>query len=211
MFLLTVSNLVFCVILDILIIADDNIKNVHITNAEWVYLPEGQGLVDVRRRLMNEEWQREGVKIVILMTGQAEAAAGHQAMSNSVKNVLLSIRHAYPESIVLMCAPLPRARDGPLVLRDLDVLADVMHEVCLSEEYCEFSSIGSYFYGKYRLVESRHGGGPSSVLLVKSGLMDPQGLTIQGSRLIQKRLTEKIKTANLFERYVMLSSKLIHF
>ena len=175
-----ILNLYFICVLEILIIADDTVKNVYIPNAEWVFLPEGQGLVDVRRKLMNTEWQRDGVKIVILITGQVEAAAGHKAMLNSVQNVLLSIRHAYPELMVLMCAPLPHARDGPLVLRDLDVLSDIMHEVCRKEEYCEYSSIGAYFYGKYRLADNRNCLGQSSVLLVKSCLMDPQGLTVQG-------------------------------
>ena len=39
--------------------------------------------------------------------------------------------------------------------------------------------------------------------------MDQHGLTLQGSRMVQKRLSEKIKSANLFEWYIMLSSKLI--
>lgn len=116
-------------ILEILIIADDTVKNVHIPNAEWIYLPEGQGLVNVRRKLMNEEWQCEGVKIVILLTGQTEAATPHQAMSNLVQNVLLSIWHTYPDSMVLMCAPLPRAGDEPLVLKDLDILSDIFPKV----------------------------------------------------------------------------------
>ena len=135
--------------LEILIIMDDMVKNVQIRNAEWIFLPEGHGLVDIQRRLMNDEWNRQGVKVVILITGQAEATAGHQAMSNSVNNVLQSIRYAYPDSIVLMCAPLLHPRDGLLVLKDLELLSDVMHEVCLKEEYCAFSSLGSFFYGKF--------------------------------------------------------------
>ena len=164
--------------------------------------------MDVQQKLMAGAWPRPGVKIVILITGQAEAAAGHPAMQNSVTNALSSVRHAYNNAVVLLCAPLPRARDGPLVLKDLEVLSDIMHKAYTQDSCYEFSSIGSYFYGKYRLTESRSGSA-TSVLLVKRGLMDPQGITLEGSRLVQKRISDKIKSANLYERYVMLSSKLI--
>ena len=198
-------------ILDILIIADDTVQNVHIPEVEWVYLPEGQGLVDVQCKLMVGEWPCEGVKIVVLIMGQAEAAVGHPTMSNSVVNALASVRHVYADAIILLCVPLPRPRDGLLVLKDLDTLSDVMHEVCTKHEYYEYSSLGSYFYGKFRLAEIRGNSGPSNVLLVKGGLMDAQGITVQGSRMIQKRLNDKIKSANLYHRYHMLSAKLINF
>ena len=83
--------------------------------------------------------------------------------------------------------------------------------VKLDDEYYEYSSLGSYFYGKFRLAEIRGNSGPSNVLLVKGGLMDAQGITVQGSRMIQKRLNDKIKSANLYHRYHMLSAKLINF
>ena len=196
------------VFLDILIIADDTVKNVHMSEAEWIFLPEGQGLVDVKKRLSSGEWAREAVKIVVLITGQAEASAGHQAMANSVKNAMLSVRVAYPDAMVLLCAPLPRPRDGPPVLRDLELLSDVMHEECRKEEYYEYSSLGSYFYGKYCIAGDKSNA-PPVVMLVKTGLMDQQGITVQGSCMVQKRLADKIKSANLYERFTMLGSKLI--
>ena len=54
-----------------------------------------------------------------------------------------------------------------------------MHEVCTKHEYYEYSSLGSYFYGILRLAEIRGNSGPSNVLLVKGGLMDAQGITVQ--------------------------------
>ena len=180
----------------------------HIPNAEWVFLRDGQGLADVQKKLMNNEWHRDNVKIVILITGQAEASARHQAMSNSVTNALLSVKFAYGDAVILLCSPIPHPRDGPLVLKDLEILSDIMHEACTKEECLEYSSLGSYFYGKFRLSEAR-AGVPSSVLLIKSALMDAQGLTLQGSRIIEKWLIDKVKTANLYERYVMLNAKLI--
>ena len=74
--------------------------------------------MDVQRKLMVWEWPREGVKIVVLIMGQAEAAVGHPTMSNLVVNALASVRHIYADAIIFVCAPLPRPQDGPLVLKD---------------------------------------------------------------------------------------------
>ena len=194
-------------------IADDVVKNVHLGRTEWVYLREGQGLTDVQRSLRAGQWRIEGIKVVVLITGQAEASAGHQAMTNMVASVMGSVHEAYPHAVILLCALIPRPRDGPLVLNDLRDLSDSMHEVCKEQSYYEYSRLGAFFYGKFRILGNSTGTGGAvmaPIQLIKEHLMDRDGLTLKGARLIQTCILEKIKSANLFERYIMLSSNLIN-
>ena len=198
---------------DILVIADDIITNVRIPGVEWVFLPEGQGLTDMQRRLAAGEWHKEGIKILILIMGQAEAVAEHQAMTNVVQSVMNVVHAAYPGAVILLCAPLPHPRDGPLVIGDLRELADAMHEVCKEQSYYEYSWLGAFFYGRFKVLESTWtvSGSLVPVYLIRESLMDRESLTLEGISVVQSHIKDKIKQAGLYECHLMLSSTLISF
>ena len=192
-----IINVLFYV--DILIIADDIVKNVVVPRAEWIYLRQGQGLADIKTYVNPAPLQAQRFKVIMLITGQAEAAAGHPAVANCMQGALTSVHTAYLKAVVLVCSPLPRPRDGPEVLKDMDLLGDIMFKICAENERYEYTRLGMYFYGKHHLAaEGASRRRKQSVYLINSELLQVQGLTYEGVQSVQHRLCDKIKSVGLY-------------
>ena len=192
-----------------LIIADDIVQNVVIPRAEWIFLREGQGLVDVKSYMEPDNFGDQRFKVIILIMGQAEAAAGYPMVANCVQAALTSVEKAYPQAVVMLCSPLPRPRDGPEVLKDMDSLGDIMFKICAENEKYEYARLGLYFYGKYRLASDNSRRRNRSVYLVNPELIHTQGLTYEGVQSVQRKIQDKLNTAGLYDRYTMLNQRLI--
>ena len=150
-----------------------------IPQAEWISLPEEQGLADVKEKLETGQFQPGKFKIMILITGQAKVAAGHPAIANCVQLAISSVKLAYPKAVILLCSPLPRPKDGPDILKDMDNMGDVMYRLCAEDKSCEYARLGMYFYGQYHLAESLRRR-TKAVHLVNQELIQGHGLMYEG-------------------------------
>ena len=195
-------------VLDVLIIADEAIRNVQFPHAQWLYMKEQQGYADIQSKVANGEIELREFKLVVLFTGRAEVIAQHEAVINCVQSTIDAIRALNSDVVIMLCAPLPYPRDGDVFLQEMAEFAKVLNDICKQSEYLEYSKIGQAFVYRKTLADPE-GWEPESVLMVKSNLMDRAGLTLQGARLISSKLLEKVSSAKLFERYDLLKVRLI--
>ena len=197
----------FYIILDVLIIADDIVRNVQFPHAQWIFLKEQQGYSDIQEKTAAQTGLKD-IKLVILMTGRAEVVAQHKAVINCIQSAVEAIKMANSDAVIMLCAPLPYPRDGDVLLQELGEFSKTLNDICRQSEYLEYSKIGQAFIQRHSLINPE-GGDPENVLLVKPFLMDRSGLTLQGARLISSKLLEKVSSAKLFERYDLLKVRLI--
>ena len=189
-------------------VADDIIPEIPIPNTRWVFLSEQQGFADLQRQANEGSLELADKKLVVLITGCAEVVAQHHAIINCVQSALEAIQKENPDAIILICAPMPRPRDGPVLIAELDELAKVLSDICKRSEYLEFSKLGQNFYAKFRAMPNEIGE-EELVYLIRSHLMNSKGLTLHGSRLISARISEKIASAQLLQRFDLLKDRIL--
>ena len=198
----------FILILEVLIMADEIIRNVQYPHAQWLFLKETQGYTDLQSKISSGTVSLEGFKIMVIITGRAEVVAQHEAVVNCVQSTIDTIHKANSQLIILLCAPVPYPRDGHIMLEELSEFSAVLNDLCKQSEYLEYSRLGHVFYSRRRIVEPEVWE-EDTLCVVKRNLLDRGGLTLQGARLINSRLVDKIASAKLYERYELLSLRLI--
>ena len=204
------SNRSVFIFTEVVILADESVKGMEMEGAKWIFLMENMGFSDVKTGLENREWDIGEPKVLILITGRAEAAIPHPAILNVVRNTLSVIKKILPNTVVLMCAAVPSVKDGQFVLAELEGLADILHRECKESEYFEYSRLGTYLYGKKRAFDrhenpSRDAG--ENVYLLKRKYMNIHGFTDEGLKMLSNRLKDKVHSAKLLDRFELLLAK----
>ena len=193
-----------------MVIADELVRGITLPDATWIYLTENMGFSDVKTNLEQHVWELGEPKVLVLITGRAEAVEPHPALLNVVRNTLSTVRKALPNTVLLVCAAVPSPRDGQFALAELEGLADVLHRECKESEYFEYSRLGTYLYGKKRAFDRnqdplRDSG--ESVFLLKSRYMNVHGINDAGITMLSTRLNDKLQSAKLKDRFRLLLSK----
>ena len=194
--------MLFMYVSDILVIANDVLQGASMSGAKWTFLKDTMGLTDVKKMIEDGEWAGAEPKVLVLITGREEAVERHPALLNVVRNTVELIRKVFPNTVVLLCAPVPSPRDGPFALAELDGLADILQRKCRESEYLEFSRLGTHFYTSKRVLS--RGAPREEVFLLKKRYMNQYGITEEGMDLIMSKLIDKFDSAKLLERFELL-------
>ena len=168
---------------------------------KWSFLKDSMGLTDVKALIEKGEWTDVDPKVMVLISGREEAVERHPALLNVVRNVLSLVRRAFPNTIVLICTPLPSPRDGPFALAEIDGLADILQRECRESEYFEFSRLGTHFYNTKKVISR---GPREDVFLLRTRYMNQTGITEEGMDLVLQKLSDKFDSAKLIERHALL-------
>ena len=195
------------VFLDILLIADEILCDITLTDAHMMFLSEEKGFTDVNKVLEAGDWRFPDVKVIIVATGRAEAVARHPALANCVNAALSSIANAYPEAVVLICTLLPYPKDNYITLKELEVLSKALNRACKGVAHFEFSKLGLNFMKKCKITDKNEG--RDVIWMVRANLMDEKGLTQQGRVLAQSKIIDKFNSVRLRERCDLLKQKLV--
>ena len=182
--------------------ADEVLQGMSFPEAEWIWMTESMGFSDLKAQLETGELQLVEPKVIVLITGRAEAVEGRPALLNVVRNSLALLRHLHPNTIMLCCAPPPLPKDGQFALAELEGLTDILHRVCKESEYLEYARLGMYLYHKRRVyINSQHS---DSVFVLNTEYVIPMGINEAGLDYLTDKLKGKFNSAKLIERYNLL-------
>lgn len=150
----------FFLILDVLLVLDQHLKDVHIPGARKIVLTEAQGLCDVGLLAVNQELLFLHIKVLVIITGWAEIEAEHPAMENSVLAAIERILTNVHYRKVVLAAPVPRPDASKEQLKQLFRMTRFLQFCCKGNGRLEYTKSGQMFYGPGGLyADFFHGGG----------------------------------------------------
>lgn len=168
--------------LEVLIVADDVLKNLKLPNARHIFLEPGQGLVDVAKLAENQEMAFPGVKVIVVISGFAEIEARHPAIISSVLAVMRRLESSVANVKIVLASPVPNPSADKELLRQLFYFSKQLQKLCTLHKRFDFTKTGLLFYGPGGLY---------------ANMLDRHGATEQGLKLVTTKLMDKLKSVGV--------------
>lgn len=120
-----------------------------------------------------------GTKALVVLTGFADIEAEHPALLSSVLAAMSKIKENVGYQLIILTSPVPGPQVSTEQLRRLFSFARQIQLLCKHSEKFEFTKTGQLFYG------------PGGRYV---NLLDLEGLTDQGLKIISTQLLDKINS-----------------
>lgn len=150
--------------------------------ARQILLDESQGLMDVGDMAFNQELMFVAIKVLIVVSGFAEVEAGHPAMINCIMAAMDKIKKGITYQKIILASPVPRPYASRNQLKALFAMSKQIQKLCTMHDKFEFTKTGLLFYGPGGLY---------------ADLMDQQGLTQAGVKVMYNQLVDKLNSLGL--------------